>query len=129
MLIATTMAILFIVLVLLESVGAIGNPYAGLLVFVAVPLLFIVGLLLIPIGGWWSARRRRLYPDRPDWPVIDLGNPHQRRVAVAVLGLTFVNVMIVSLAAYGGIHYMDSSEFCGNVCHATMRPQYAAYQV
>jgi len=31
---ATTMAVLFVVLFLLEAVGAIENPYIGLLVFV-----------------------------------------------------------------------------------------------
>ena len=45
------MAVLFLVLLLLEAVGAIENPYIGLLLFVTVPLLFVIGLLLIPIGG------------------------------------------------------------------------------
>ncbi len=43
--------------------------------------------------------------------------------------LTVVNILIVSLAAYGGVHYMDSSEFCGEVCHTTMEPEYVAYKV
>jgi nitrate/TMAO reductase-like tetraheme cytochrome c subunit len=127
--VATTMAVLFLVLLLLEAVGAIENPYIGLLVFVTVPLLFVLGLLLIPIGSWWSARRRRLHPERSEWPTIDLRNPHHRRVTVAVLALTLVNVLIVSIAAGGAVHYMGSSQFCGQVCHVTMEPEYAAYQV
>ena len=123
------MAVLFVVLLLLEAVGAIENPYIGLLVFVTVPVLFVVGLVLIPIGGWWSARRRRRYPDRSDWPTIDLRNPQHRRLTLAVLALSLVNVLIVSIAAGGAVHYMDSSEFCGQVCHTTMEPEYAAYQV
>ena len=126
---ATTMAVLFVVLFLLEAVGAIENPYIGLLVFVTVPLLFVIGLLLIPIGIWWSARRRRLYPERSEWPTIDLRNPQHRRVTVAVLALTLINVVIVSIAAGGAVHYMDSSQFCGRVCHTTMEPEYVAYQV
>jgi nitrate/TMAO reductase-like tetraheme cytochrome c subunit len=126
---ATTMAVLFLVLLLLEGVGAIENPYIGLLVFVTVPVLFVVGLLLIPLGTWWSARHRRLHPERSEWPTIDLRNPQHRRVTVAVLALTLVNVVIVSIAAGGAVHYMDSSQFCGQVCHTTMEPEYAAYQV
>jgi hypothetical protein len=126
---ATTMAVLFVVLFLLEAVGAIENPYIGLLVFVTVPLLFVIGLLLIPIGIGWSARRRRLYPERSEWPTIDLRNPQHRRVTVAVLALTLINVVIVSIAAGGAVHYMDSSQFCGRVCHTTMEPEYVAYQV
>jgi nitrate/TMAO reductase-like tetraheme cytochrome c subunit len=129
MVIATTMAMLFLVLLVLESIGAISNPYIGLLLFVTIPIIFIAALFLIPIGGWWTARRRRLYPGRPDWPVINLGNPQHRLVAFIVVVLTVVNVAIISMAAYGGVHYMDSSEFCGEVCHATMEPEYVAYKV
>lgn len=128
MVIATSMAILFVVLFLLELLGLLENPYIGLVLFVTLPLIFIIGLLLVPIGSWMARRRQRLHPELPAWPVIDLRNPHQRTIAVAVLMLTFANLVIVSLAAYGGVHYMDSSEFCGKVCHTSMEPEYTAYQ-
>ena len=112
------MAVLFVVLLLLEAVGAIENPYIGLLVFVTVPVLFVAGLLLIPIGSWWSARRRRLHPERSEWPTIDLRNPRHRKITVAVLALTLVNIVIVSIAAGGAVHYMDSSRFCGQIGRA-----------
>lgn len=127
--IATTMAIVLLVLLLLESVGAITNPYVGLLVFIAIPLVFVLGLLLIPIGAWWSRRRRRQDPLRAEWPVLDLGRAKHRNVAMIVGTLTIVNIAIVSMAAYGGVHYMDSAAFCGQVCHTTMEPQYASSQV
>jgi hypothetical protein len=128
MAITSAMAILFIVLTLLHLAGFLTNPYIGLLVFVAVPTLFLLGLLLIPVGGRLSARRRRLHPDAEAWPVIDLRQPRQRTVLVAVIALTLVNIVIVSLAAYGGVHYMESTEFCGQVCHTTMEPEYVAHQ-
>jgi len=129
MAIATAMAMLFVGLLLLEWFGYLTNPYIGLLLFVAIPVVFIGGLLLVPLGTWRTARQRRLHPEVPvDWPVFDLRNPHQRHVAVAVFALTIVNVLIVSMAAYGGVHYMETSEFCGQVCHATMEPEYAAHQ-
>lgn len=120
------MAVLFLALFLLELFGLLTNPYIGLLVFVAVPAVFLFGLLLIPIGAWRTARRRP--GETPEWPVIDLRSEHQRAVAVGVLALTMVNLLIVSLAAYGGVHYMETSEFCGQVCHTTMEPQYVAHQ-
>jgi nitrate/TMAO reductase-like tetraheme cytochrome c subunit len=126
--VTTTTAVLFLVLLVLEALGAMTNPYLGLLVFVTVPLVFVLGLLLIPLGVWWSARRRRLHPERPEWPVIDLGNRRHRSVALWTVVLTALNIVIVSMAAYGGVHYMDSPAFCGQVCHATMEPEYAAYQ-
>jgi nitrate/TMAO reductase-like tetraheme cytochrome c subunit len=126
MVVTTTMAVLFVVLLALESAGAIANPYLGLLVFVTVPVIFVLGLLLVPLGAWWSARQRRLYPERSRWPVIDLAKPRHRTALIATLVLTGVNVVIVSIAAYGGVHYMDSPAFCGQICHETMEPQYAA---
>ena len=129
MALATAMAALFLVLALLETFGYLVNPYIGLLVFVTVPLVFLVGLVLIPAGAWWAERRRRLHPSAPEWPVIDLRQPRQRTILGAVLALTFVNMVIVSLAGYGGVHYMESTEFCGQVCHATMAPEFEAHQV
>jgi nitrate/TMAO reductase-like tetraheme cytochrome c subunit len=125
--IATTMATLFLVLLLLELLGYLTNPYLGLVVFVTVPAIFLVGLLLIPIGAWW-ARRRASGGAPPEWPVIDLRQPRQQSIAVAVLVLTVVNLVIVTMAAYGGVHYMESASFCGQVCHTTMEPQYVAHQ-
>jgi nitrate/TMAO reductase-like tetraheme cytochrome c subunit len=127
--VATATAMLFLALLVFEIFGYVTNPYIGLLVFVAIPTVFVIGLLFIPVGAWWAKRRRRRAPEtEPDWPVLDLRNPHQRTVFVAVLLLTVVNLLIVSMAAYGGVHYMESSEFCGQVCHTAMEPQYAAYQ-
>jgi hypothetical protein len=129
MAIATAMAIVFLVLAILHAAGYLANPYIGLLIFIAIPVLFVVSLLLIPIGGWWTARRRRLHPElTSDWPVIDLRQPHQRTVAMLVFVLTVVNLLIVSLAAYGGVHAMESNAFCGQVCHQTMEPEFVAHQ-
>jgi len=129
MALATATAALFLVLALLESFGFLVNPYLGLLVFVTLPLIFLAGLMLIPAGAWWAARRRRLHPEAAEWPVIDLRQARQRTILGAVLVLTFVNIVIVSLAGYGGVHYMESTQFCGQVCHETMAPEFEAHQV
>jgi hypothetical protein len=126
--VATTTAILFLVFLLLELFGLLANPYLGLLLFVAIPAVFTLGLLLIPIGMWWTARRTRRGAAAPEWPVIDLRTPRHQSVVLAILALTAANVVLISMAAYGGVHYMETAEFCGRVCHTTMEPQYAAYQ-
>jgi hypothetical protein len=127
---ATAMAIVFLLLAILHLAGYLANPYIGLLIFVVLPLLFVAGLLLIPIGGWWTARRRRRHPElSSDWPVVDFRQPHQRMVALGVFVLTVVNLLIVSLASYGGVHAMESNTFCGQVCHTTMEPEFVAHQV
>ena len=127
---ASAMALLFLVLLLLDASGYITNPYFGLLLFVAVPATFVVGLLLIPVGLFLERRRRRRQPHAPppDWPVFDLRVPRQRRVIGAVAALTLVNLVLLSIASYGAVHYMETSEFCGRVCHTTMEPQSVAHR-
>jgi hypothetical protein len=127
--IATAMAIVFLVLLALELGGQLKNPYAGLLVFVAVPAAFVLGLLLIPIGAIRQRRRIAEGKATDDWPVIDLRLPRTRSVIMGVALLTFVNVLIVSLAAFGAVHHMESVEFCGQTCHTTMEPEWKAHQV
>lgn len=128
MVVTTVMATVFVALLVLDAAGYIRNPYIGLVLFVAIPAGFVLGLLLIPIGAWWAGRRR--HADRSvDWPVLDLRVPRQRRVVGLILALTLANIVIVSLAAYGGVHYMETAAFCGTTCHTTMEPQWVAYQV
>ena len=124
MAIATAMAWLFLALLAADLFGYLGNnPYLGLLLFVAIPAAFIAGLILIPVG----ARRARRRAAVQDWPVLDLRDPRQRSLTVTVLALTFVNVLIVSIAAFGSVHYMETTAFCGTVCHTTMEPEYVAH--
>lgn len=125
----TATAVVFLVLLALEMGGQIRNPYFGLLLFVAVPAVLLFGLLLIPIGIWRQRRRVAAGQASNEWPVVDLRLPRTRTVVFAVGMLTIVNVLIVSLAAYGAVHHMESAEFCGTTCHTTMEPEYAAYKV
>jgi len=127
MALATAASLVFLALLLFELLGYLTNPYVGLLVFIIVPALFVISLLLIPIGAWWRARRRRAGLE-VTWPVIDLSQPRQRAMLASVLALTFVNVLIVSAAGVGTVHYMERTEFCGQVCHTTMEPEFTAHQ-
>ena len=127
--VATAMAVVFLLLLTLEFTGQLTNPYAGLLVFVAVPFVFVIGLLLIPIGMWRQRRRVAAGQAPDDYPVIDLRLPRTRSVILGVALLTIVNVFIVSLAGFGAVHHMESTEFCGQTCHTTMEPEWKAHQV
>lgn len=125
----TASAVAFIALVIAGLAGLFRNPYAGLVVFIAIPAVFVVGLLLIPLG--MRLRRRQLERDPAavaDWPVLDFRRPAVRRTTLMIAALTAVNVSIVMVAAYGGLHSMETPGFCGQVCHAPMHPQFTAWQ-
>jgi len=55
----TAAALVFIALFLLNIIGFLVNPYMGLLVYVALPLAFLFGLVLVPLGIWRQRRRLR----------------------------------------------------------------------
>jgi hypothetical protein len=121
--------VVFFVLLIAELWGLFDNPYAGLVVFLAVPALVVLGLLLIPFGMWLEHRRLSAHPGAErEWFVLDFRSAGMRRRAMLVLALTAVNVMIVLLAGYGSLHYMESPAFCGQTCHTPMHPQFTAWQ-
>jgi len=128
--IAMAMAILFVLLVLLQTLGYVTNPYLGLVVFVAIPVVFVLSLVVVALDAWRTRRRLRRSPGvEANWPVIDFRIPRHRSVAMGVFALTVASLSIVSMAAYGGVHYMESAEFCGQVCHTAMEPQAVAHRV
>ena len=124
----TASGIIFLLLVAFELLGYFENPYAGLVVFGMLPALFTAGLLLIPFGLWVERRRRLAGIPAPAWPSLDLNDAGVRRTLFFVLLATLVNIGIVSMASYGAIEYTESPQFCGQVCHVPMKPEFAAHQ-
>jgi hypothetical protein len=128
-LLTTVSAVVFITLVAALFAGLFESPYAGLLIFVAVPAFFVLGLLLIPLGAWLERRSIRRDPAAErGWPVIDFGSQRTRRVTLLITALTAVNLVIVSIAAGGAVHTMDTPGFCGQTCHEPMEPEFVAWQ-
>ena len=127
---ATVTAVAFIALTIAALAGMFNrNPYAGLVVFVALPALFIIGILLVPAGVWLQRRKLQRHPEAEgDWPVVDFRRPEVRRRALLFTALTAANVIVILLAGYGSLHWMESPSFCGQVCHTPMHPQFTAWQ-
>jgi nitrate/TMAO reductase-like tetraheme cytochrome c subunit len=127
---ATASAVLFLIVFLADVFGWHTNPYLGIVFFLVLPAFFVLGLLIIPLGAWFERRRRQRGRAASDlrWLRLDLNDPVQRRATFIVVVLTIINVVIVSLASYRGVEYMDSVQFCGQVCHGVMKPEFVAYQ-
>jgi nitrate/TMAO reductase-like tetraheme cytochrome c subunit len=127
--ITTVSAVAFLTMATADLLGMFTNPYAGLVIFIAVPALFVFGLLLMPLGIWLQRRALARDPSAPvDWPVIDLRRPRVRGTVLGIIAMTIVNATLVLLAAQGSLHYMESPEFCGQTCHTPMHPQYTSWQ-
>ncbi len=108
--------------------GAANYPYAGIILFLALPVVFVTGLILMPIGALWRRHILRKSGQLPStYPHVDLNNPGFHRAASLVAYATIINIAIFTVASYRGVQYMDSVRFCGATCHTVMQPEYTAY--
>ena len=118
-------------LAVLAIAGFVGSPYIGIFAFLVLPGVFVLGLLLIPLGSWMERRKARLAAERgeeiPPLPVVDLNDRTTRGRVIIFAVLTGLNVLILALAGYKGMQVMDSPAFCG-ACHKVMDPEFTAYQ-
>jgi formate-dependent nitrite reductase cytochrome c552 subunit len=101
--------------------GQIGNPYIGLLAFFAIPIVFLLGLALIPIGIALGRRRAAAglaaMPDRrAAW----------RRAGIFFAVMTLANLVIASQTTYRAVQSMETNQFCGQTCHV-MKPEFTAH--
>ena len=104
------------------------HPYTGILFFLVLPGVFAAGLVLMPLGVWWHRRRLAARGALPSvYPSVDLRSPTVQNAVVLFAVATVANVVILGTASYRGVEYMDSTRFCGLVCHSVMAPEYAAY--
>ena len=129
----TVSAVLFLTLFALDLVGYHGGPYAGILAFLIIPGLFLLGLLLIPLGLWREqARKRRALAAgataEEALPVWDLNEDRVRRNLLVFALLSIVNVVILATATYKGVEVMETTQFCGASCHTVMEPEYTTYK-
>jgi len=118
----TASAVLFVTMLL----GQFDNPYIGLLLFIALPGLFVLGLVLIPAGLYRKSKQVGglgailSTGDGQSYSVV--------RLAILIAAATLVNIVLVSTTTLQGVDYMESAAFCGEICHSVMEPQYLAHQ-
>ncbi|HEY6301849.1 MAG TPA: hypothetical protein VIX14_02175 [Terriglobales bacterium] len=85
------------------------HPYIGLLVFLILPGIFILGLVMIPLGIWLRRRSLRERGELPViFPAIDLGLPVVRRTLGYVALATLLNLLIVeNIVPRRAVHGFD----------------------
>jgi len=132
--ILTTCSALAIVLVFTVGLFASGaNPYAGAILVLVLPFLFIAGLIIIPIGFHIDHRARaktgvavELNPAQHAFRTA-LGKGAARPLIVFFAIATAVNVLVFSIGGQAAVQHMDSAQFCGTTCHTAMEPEWTAY--
>ncbi len=123
--------VLIVCLFFMEQMGFHGGPYLGILTYLILPALVVLGLILIPVGSLLHRRKLSRMEGREDvtpLPIFDLNKPKTRRWLLVFTGATMLNIVVLAGATYKGVEYMESVEFCGTACHTVMQPEYTAYQ-
>lgn len=129
---ATTGAVLIVAVGFMAVTGDTQNPYIGIVAFVILPVVFVLGLLSIPFGAYLHYRAEKKHASGLSeheaktyefkWSKRDTSE------AVGLVGfLTLINFGIVSFATFNGVAAMESVEFCGTACHVPMEPEHTAY--
>ncbi len=103
------------------------GPYIGILAFMISPAFLVRGVWLM-VAGVLLERRKKVAPTA-FYPRVDLNDPAQRGAVVSFTGFLVVFVMMSGAGSYKAYEYTDSVQFCGQLCHTVMNPEFTAYQL
>jgi len=121
-------SLLIIVFILVADwIGFEWNPYVGVVTLLILPAITTFGIVLIPLGKAWERRRK----GRPTGMIsvnIDLDNASVRRRILVYTAIASVVLSFMSATAYEAIVFMDTTAFCGEVCHSVMEPELTSYR-
>ncbi len=104
------------------------SSYLDVYIYVILPLSLVLGVILILCGMYIRIKKdRKGNPKERNLPVIDF-NEKPDQIIMAKIGTITVIFLIASfLGSYKAYLYTNSSEFCGELCHNTMKPEYTTY--
>ena len=119
----------FALLVWIDFTQGDKNPYLGIFTYIVAPGFLIAGLLTVFFGAWaqrrWAIKHAATMPDK--WR-LDFSDRKQRRriVLFGTGGLVFI--LLSAFGSYQTYHYSESTQFCGQVCHEAMNPEFVTYK-
>src|ERR1039458_4243961 len=117
-------------LFLIDVLASHASPYIGILAYMIAPGFLVLGLLLIPVGVIVERRRRvRAVGLTPHLPKNDLHQRSQRSTIAFLLSFVVFFMLVSAVGSYKAYEFTDSVDFCGELCHSVMNPEFVAYQI
>jgi nitrate/TMAO reductase-like tetraheme cytochrome c subunit len=117
----------FLLLLLLETMAHLANPYVGILTYLVAPVFLVFGAFLSILGAFLR-RRQVLRTAGPSAPLrIDLTRPRDRRLFGFFLAGSVLFLLVTAVASYRSYEYTESVQFCGQACHGVMKPEFVTY--
>ena len=105
--------------------GHTSNPYIGIVVFIFIPVIFVLGLVLIPCGVFLARGR---IASMEKGPLSGTERKARIRKLAIFFGVTSaINIVIGTQGTYRAVHHMETVQFCGQSCHV-MKPEFSAHQ-
>lgn len=127
---AVVALISFFMIVFLFTITAVFQQqatYIGLVIYILLPAVMVLGLLFIPLGMLRQIRKAGR-GRAAGWPRIDLSDARHRRAFTLFAVGTALFLFISALGSYEAFRFTESNRFCGRLCHSVMEPEYTAYQ-
>lgn len=129
---ATIAVISFFMIVFLFAISVFfeeGRAYLGLVIYIILPAILVMGLLIIPIGMYFKVKGDKAKgPPKDRWPLVNLNEIRQRNAFYIFLVGTTIFLFASAIGSYEAFNFTESTEFCGELCHSVMHPEYIAYQ-
>ena len=119
-------------IIFLFLIGWLANeksPYLGIFTWVIFPSFLAIGIFVFVLGIVLERRRRvRLgHAEITPYPRIDFNLAKTREMFMVVLVAAAFFIMLSAVGSYEAYEYSDTVQFCGQVCHKVMNPEYTAY--
>jgi hypothetical protein len=119
---------LILFLTVLELLSTESKPYMGIITFIILPIFLLLGIAILVFGLLRERRRQEKGLLRKKrFMVIDLNDSKQRRMVFTFSAGAILLLFFSAFGSYKAYEYSDSDEFCGEMCHTVMAPEYTAY--
>ncbi|MCL4538531.1 MAG: NapC/NirT family cytochrome c [Bacteroidetes bacterium] len=122
--------ITILVLMVIDTLWGSLPAYYGLVTYILLPSVLILGVITVPVGAlierkhWREAAKAGI----PPLPRIDLNDGRQRRAFFLFSTGALLLMIFSAIGGYKAFEFTESPTFCGTVCHRVMNPEYTTYQ-
>jgi nitrate/TMAO reductase-like tetraheme cytochrome c subunit len=117
----------FVLLLLLDALAHLANPYIGILTYLVAPGFGVVGLAVAVLGA--LLRRHQIVKTAGPLPPlrIDFTRPRDRRRLAFFLAGSVLFLLVSAVGSYQTYQFTESVQFCGQACHGVMKPELVTY--
>lgn len=105
------------------------SPYVGILAYMVAPAFLIAGLAIALFGIWHYRRKAGKAEESKKYLSLDFNDPSQRGAFAFFMTFIVVFVLMSVVGSYRAYEFTDSVQFCGQLCHGVMNPEFTAYQL